>query len=139
MDAQKNSIYIETQLDNHQEMKRFTQAHEIAHWVLHRQVDLKDYNLEDTHHTLNQSRKLTTTYDWVEWQANTFAAYLLIPEKRFSNELQKIITLLKIQKDKTLFSPSDWYKIHHSVAHFFQVSKTVAAIYIQQYIMKSSN
>lgn len=134
MDAQNNRIYIDSILDNHQEIKRFTQAHEIAHWVLHRHVDLNDYQLADTPHTLNQARQLSTTYDWVEWQANTFAAYLLIPEKRFLTQLNNIITLLNIEKNIHLFNTTDWYKIHHSMAHCFQVSKTVAAIYIQQYI-----
>ena len=133
MAPDENCIYIDPILDQNQNMKRFTQAHEIAHWILHRNVDLADYDLADTEDRFDQHRSLTTTYDWVEWQANTFAAYLLIPEKRFSMALNKGMTLLHIKNQVKDIQPFEFYKLQKILAHQFQVSQTVIGIYYQHF------
>ena len=131
MQPKENTIYIDTILNERMTMKRFTQAHEIAHWYLHRNCDLADYTLEDTPDRLNQKRTLSSTYDWVEWQANTFAAFLLIPEKRFFLEFDKSCHLLGLKKQIKDLQPFEFIKIQAMLAHTFYVSKTVIGIYIQ--------
>ena len=131
MVPQENSIYIDPILNNNYTMKRFTQAHEIAHWVLHKDLNLSDYDLSDTKDKLNQSRTLSTTYDWVEWQANTFASFLLIPEKRFINAFKNALNLLQISKSIHELEPFQQHKIQKICAHTFQVSQTVIGIYYQ--------
>ena len=89
MVPQENSIYIDPILNNNYTMKRFTQAHEIAHWVLHKNLDLSDYDLSDTKDKLNQSRTLSTTYYWDECQEKTISSIILNPQKRYINPYQK--------------------------------------------------
>ena len=139
MIPEENAIYIDPCLNQNPNMKRFTQAHEIAHWILHRDVDLADYTLADTEQTLTQEKKLTTTYDWVEWQANTFAAFLLVPKKRFQNEINKALKLLNIHKPLQELAPFEYVKIQKILAHSFQVSQTVIAIHYQHKIKEIAN
>lgn len=69
----------------------FTAAHEIGHLVLHRHRDMKledvrEYvqRISDTDAQFDFPRQLTTEREWVEHQANHFAACLLMPTKPFS-------------------------------------------------------
>ena len=75
------------------ERKRFTIAHECAHWILHRayralakrrfriaaqeppNVVCRGMGAEQTRH------ELKTDEDWAEWQANTLASALLMPNQ----------------------------------------------------------
>ena len=52
MIGKENAIYIDECLENNPHMKRFTQAHELGHWVLHRELELSQFN--DSELTLNQ-------------------------------------------------------------------------------------
>tara|TARA_B100001989_G_C24493565_1_gene440930 strand:- start:627 stop:1199 length:573 start_codon:yes stop_codon:yes gene_type:complete len=133
MSPVENTIYIDPVLNEHHTMKRFTQAHEIAHWVLHRKLDLTDYNLADTPQQLNQKRQLITTYDWIEWQANTFAAFILIPHKRFSVAIDKALNQLGIKKSIIKLEYFEYYKLQKILAYWFDVSYSVIGIYYQQY------
>ena len=119
-------------LNQYPEVKRFTQAHEIAHWVLHRDCYFPDYSLADTQERLTMARSLVTTYDWVEWQANTFAMHLLISEPIFRRVYQSGKTLLHIDgplKDVVL---KDYNRLLKLLSHTFMVSQTVMGIYIKQ-------
>lgn len=69
----ENMIYIRqstndlaTLGDGH---SRFTIAHEIGHWILHRNIRLSRSSIASTKHS---------AYEDSEWQADTFAAELLI-------------------------------------------------------------
>lgn len=69
---------------------RFVLCHEIGHWLLHRHRpmlldsvneyirDLEDDETADE--PRHNSRLLVSTREWVEWQANYFAACLLMPK-----------------------------------------------------------
>lgn len=78
---------------------QFTLAHEIGHWILHRKEFIEDENqinlfdivgntTEDGYiKCLNRDvidnfivNKLKTDSDWLEWQANYFAASILMPK-----------------------------------------------------------
>jgi hypothetical protein len=74
---------------------QFTAAHEIGHWVLHRYnyqnwkfSSKRTDDLEDDEQSLcrlsNRSPK-----DWLEYQANTFAAALVMPRQMFFAALVK--------------------------------------------------
>lgn len=59
---------------------RFTLAHELGHFVLHRKIDVGGSitdTSEDLHETPVQAQ---TERQWAEWQANNFAASLLLPK-----------------------------------------------------------
>ena len=82
----EGAIYVDTALMPEQNPAcegrfRFTLAHELGHWALHRfDVTPKEqgalFRTEDTGHIL--CRK-ATRYEQREWQANQFAACLLMP------------------------------------------------------------
>lgn len=91
---------------------RFTLAHEIGHLVLHEDLiqnirptgvaEWKDFILQ-----VDQE-----AYDWVEWQAYTFAGMILVPRKPLKEDfvqqmdsLRKKITVAKLAK-----LPRDSYK-----------------------------
>ena len=132
MSVEKNAIYIDPILNQNLAMKRFTQAHEIAHWLLHRNCDLVDYNLADTQDSLHKQHNLKSTYDWVEWQANTFAAFILIPQKRFIDAFNNALKKLSINKNSFSLNPAEFSKVQKILAFKFNVSKTVIGIYYQQ-------
>lgn len=86
-----------------QNRTRFSFAHEVGHFVLHREIysefpisspeDWKDF-------VLNMPER---EYSSFEWQANEFAGRLLVPRKRLISELEKIYNILIEQKlDKHL-------------------------------------
>lgn len=53
---------------------RFTLAHELGHFVIHRNVD----------YTFARSEEKVESYQDPEWQANTFASMLLIPRDQIA-------------------------------------------------------
>ncbi|MHC4334457.1 MAG: ImmA/IrrE family metallo-endopeptidase [Planctomycetota bacterium] len=71
----------------------FTFAHEIGHLVLHRNLKLKKCNpgeISDTLRDMRTGKKiLRTPRDWIEWQANRFAAGLLMPRASFRTAIVK--------------------------------------------------
>ena len=130
MVPKQNTIYIDTSLNLNISMKRFTQAHELAHWILHRNLDLSDYTLEDTHESLNQQRTLISTYDWIEWQANTYAAFLLMPKTIFMSTMSSILSKLNFPNKFTQLSPYQLSKVIKVLSFKFQVSQTSVMIHV---------
>ncbi len=68
---------------------RFSLAHEIGHYVMHRQI-YNNFGIK----TLEDYRKLykdipTRQYGYLEVQANRFASHLLIPRKVLAIEMEK--------------------------------------------------
>ena len=103
------SIYLDN--DDTPARKRFTIAHEIGHSVLHMEA-ADDYEIVDTE---DNFRSLTIAVDgWskekrMEWEANTFAAALLMNEKLLREEWE-------VEKDLSL------------LAWKFQVSESAMAV-----------
>ncbi len=80
------TIYVDQSLPYGEPRFNFTLAHEIAHFVLHRRITLealgggKELEISDTsrHLVLDQIQG-DSPRSWLEWQANKFAASLLLP------------------------------------------------------------
>ena len=66
----------------------FTCAHEVGHWVLHRQY----VDVEETHSSKGEAIvcSLKNAKAPIEWQADHFAACLLMPEKEIREAFQKV-------------------------------------------------
>lgn len=91
---------------------RFTLAHEVGHFVLHKDLirkihpksihDWKDFIL----------RVDPDVYSWLEWQAYTFAGLLLVPRKflfkDFSSQIRVLKKKIGLAKFKNL--PKDSYR-----------------------------
>lgn len=92
---------------------RFSIAHEIAHWILHR------FYLESE---INEA---------IEVEANYLAAALLMPKQKFKEEIE----LLRLENKK--YKGEEW--IINKLAEKFNVSKTSARIRMECIMKKSEN
>ena len=60
---------------------RFTLAHELGHFVLHRRISISGA-IADTSESLNETASVAKGQrQWAEWQANNFAASILMPQR----------------------------------------------------------
>jgi Zn-dependent peptidase ImmA (M78 family) len=135
----KKTLYLDTSLDN--ELKaafRFTAAHEIGHWILHR-YNYKNWKfqshnetsggLQDDDSTLCRLGNRTQS-DWLEFQANVFAASLVMPREMFITALKRIQCEIGICKNfgriylsNVPSSHRDYDIIIARLSQVFQVSK----------------
>ena len=73
---------------NSETRARFTIAHEVGHWFLHKEIYAKIRKEIKLDSFLDYSQFIekipSKEYDWIEWQAYFFAAQILVP----SNELK---------------------------------------------------
>jgi Zn-dependent peptidase ImmA (M78 family) len=106
-DIEEGTILIDTSLENqrHPGRKRFTQAHEAAHWICHRthhSPDLRRFEFcrrencaaiacrsDSFEHPGHSGEKVWSDEDWEEWQANNLAASLLMPKNMFLQAFHK--------------------------------------------------
>jgi Zn-dependent peptidase ImmA (M78 family) len=100
----RKTLYLDISLDNEREAAfRFTAAHEIGHWILHRynyknwKLEIDD-SLQDDDGTLCRLEKRTQS-DWLEFQANVFAASLVTPREMFIVALKQIQQKMGINKN----------------------------------------
>lgn len=125
----KTALIEESLLENNVGRKNFTIAHEGAHYILN-DVSGKVWFLR------NESICDKSVNDWSEWQANTLASCILMPEdsvrylfwKFYSSEFVENISPFR----KALFSPFE------AMADFFGVSKQAMAIRLQQLNLTNS-
>jgi Zn-dependent peptidase ImmA (M78 family) len=94
---------------------RFTAAHEIGHWILHRwnykkwkfpPSDLTPDNLQDDEDSLCRLEQRSPR-DWLEWQANVFAAALIMPRATFLKALIEAQILTGIKRNIGIVWVSD--------------------------------
>ncbi|MBT7066163.1 MAG: ImmA/IrrE family metallo-endopeptidase [Verrucomicrobia bacterium] len=76
---------------------RFSVAHEIGHYVLHRKWLEKVWSLYDSIESWKQviASRSESDYGWLEAQADEFASYLLAPEQVFDPLLETQLALLE--------------------------------------------
>lgn len=76
-------IYITNSLDKDSPRWRFTLAHEIGHFLMHRKMYLEqpEINHDETEDTLSWSPVNREPFQRLEWQANSFASSLLLPRE----------------------------------------------------------
>lgn len=97
--------------------QRFTKAHELGHFMLHRGGDLfidKGFNI------MHRPSTNTPSSTWQEWEANEFAACLLMPEELVKEEMRKL---------KVDYEAEEWL-VH--LAKKFDVSLTAMSIRISR-------
>jgi Zn-dependent peptidase ImmA (M78 family) len=110
----------ESLYDNYLNRTRFTLAHEIGHFFLHKDwyqnngpVDLKSYHkfYDDLD---NQD------YGYIENQAQTFAGLILVPKDKLINEIKKRIGRIPSNESVAILQP-----IINDLTDFFAVSEGV--------------
>lgn len=112
---------------------RYSVAHEIGHYVLHREWLEKVWHLVDSTRSwkiviLNRSED---DYKWIEGQAEEFASYLLAPEEVFEPFLEKQIALLEDVKSP-LQSEDVLPYLANPVGEFFGLSNAAAQARIRK-------
>jgi Zn-dependent peptidase ImmA (M78 family) len=123
------AILIDRVLDGDSRFS-FTLAHEIGHFVFHREffIQNKDYNdMPDTIRDLvTGRRKLITEKQWIEWQANTFASAFLLPRATFEGTVAVIQEAIGVAKNLGVVyveeSPS-------SISEYMMLLDGVAKVY----------
>jgi len=122
----------------------FTLAHEVGHLILHRDL-IKSFHpksvTEWQNFILNVDEE---AYDWLEWQAYSFAGLLLVPrssiKKHFQRQLLNLQDKISVIKSKGL--PSDSYReylvdvIAHGLIKTYDVSIEVLTKRITKEIEK---
>jgi Zn-dependent peptidase ImmA (M78 family) len=86
---------------------RFTLAHELGHMSLHRNLPLDFQSLDASqkaiidseHDVAPEPRELKTPRDWLEWQANSYAAALLMPQPTVGDEIARVQAALGIARN----------------------------------------
>lgn len=131
-DSVKNEIIVNSSIKD-TPREPFILAHEIGHFVLHKNLKINKSiynNFKDTSFSFfEQSYALKNPKNWIEWQANCFASSLLMPE--FSIKAILILTQkdLGISKSGRIFldeqkcNKSDFREIIKRLASHFNVSK----------------
>ncbi|MEY8214298.1 MAG: ImmA/IrrE family metallo-endopeptidase [Colwellia sp.] len=75
-------IFISSSLKRNSPRWRFTLAHELGHFLLHRKLFISDpsTNIMDSQNSINWEDIDKTSVSRLEWQANSFASALLLPK-----------------------------------------------------------
>lgn len=127
---------------NMNHLRRFTLMHEAGHAVQHQKYysdtqnqlalfDVDDYTSENLNKnassrpenvlTFGEGRRLVTEEDWLEYQANTFASYMLMNKRSFSKFLEN-------QSYSKSCSRLQRLLIIQEISSVYQVSNDAAAI-----------
>jgi Zn-dependent peptidase ImmA (M78 family) len=112
---------------------RYSVAHEIGHYVLHREWLEKVWRMVDSTSSWKQAvlSRSEDDYKWIEGQAEEFASYLLAPETVFEPFLNKQITPLQ-RFNLKLHSEDILPYLANPVAEFFGMSNTAAQARIRK-------
>ncbi len=78
---------------------RFTLAHELGHFILHREFldNIKFDSIEEWNKYITDLD--TTKLSWFEWQANEFAGRFLVPKNTLIEEIEKDERNIKLAGD----------------------------------------
>lgn len=101
LDVANNTICIDCSIVN-TERFAFLFAHEIGHFVLHRELKLNQQvydKFQDSEYNFMSNKYLLNNYkNWIEWQANEFASAFVMPNNSFYTRLLAIQKKLGISK-----------------------------------------
>lgn len=88
------TIYISNSLELNGHRWRFTLAHELGHYLLHKNLFIKDpsLNIMDSKKSIEMKNINKSSTSRLEWQANSFASSLLLPKKTL---IPFVISLLR--------------------------------------------
>ncbi|GAB4160008.1 MAG: ImmA/IrrE family metallo-endopeptidase [Winogradskyella sp.] len=132
-DLKNKTIYINPTVLNNVRYP-FVMAHEIGHLVLHSELKANQFtydNFKDSEYSLFvQKNLLLNDRNWIEWQANCFAASLLMPKETVIARLIKTQSDMGISKQGRIYldtqrvNKDDFRNIVSELSLFFGVSKS---------------
>jgi len=132
IEVKNGTVILENALleSNHDGRERFTVIHECSHQILHRDIFARALSLSTgglvvcaRRHIEPNKKKLATSRDWIEWQANALAAAMLMPKqvtkKVFCEKMMIVPEEIKqpipltLGIDLLLFEVADVFKVSH--------------------------
>lgn len=133
-----STIFIDKSLEWNDPRFNFTLAHELAHFVLHRKINIKALIKNEKSEISDTNRQLILDHvrsdnprDWMEWQANKFASSLLLPRKTVSKavvegQVKFAVTrnFGKIYLDKQELNIDLYRRIMDHLVEIYETSKT---------------
>ncbi|MCL2838419.1 MAG: ImmA/IrrE family metallo-endopeptidase [Oscillospiraceae bacterium] len=144
LSVREGTILIHSGLlwDGNNTRRRYTIAHECAHWILHRSYhspNNRQYSFRAPpviacrKENIERSKfGFQSDNDWIEWQADGLAAAILMPQNTF---WQKSKSLLRGYGKQFLIAGQQSYagfEIIEKLSETFEVSKQAAQIRLQQ-------
>lgn len=137
-DVLKSHICLDQILIKNSGQYRFTLAHELGHFYLHQKINLtalvdgKPEILDTANDIISGAGGRRRTREWIEWQANRFAAALLVPEPTARKSLISIQTQEGVTRrmgtlwlDKQKANRRIYRQSVQRMTKTFSVSKTV--------------
>lgn len=122
----EGDILIEKSLSEDSGLYNFTLMHEIAHQILHRRFSSE--TKKDAHRYV---KALRTEMDWIEWQADTLASYLLMPEA----VVRRVLHLVMADYGFSFINPNldgKSYRKFCNAAEMLGVSKSAFKVRLKQ-------
>lgn len=114
--------------------ERFTIAHECGHQILHGTDFARTFQASvnvDSAESFVARRTLVTTNDWLEWQANTMSAALLMPYHQMPKAVNMFAGKDRIVSEHGCITYSEGKGINE-IAEFYGVSYTALTIRLKQ-------
>jgi len=114
---------------------RFTLAHELGHLVLHRKI-YQRYTFSKIHEYIEWYKSISNwDVDMLEWQCDTFAGLILVPEETLISECKKTIGKYKKEIKKLISSNIEvweiWSYLPNKIASVYDVNPPVVEIRIR--------
>ena len=131
IDLRNNIITLSEDIISDTNRVHFTLAHEIGHLVLHRKFLRKEFSSVDDY--IDISILSDKNIKRMEYQANVFGSYLLLPERKFYYEVALLfkeysITKGRLYLDHQLCNRKNVSLILQRLSRKFQVSQQAIAI-----------
>lgn len=130
----RTAIHVDQfQSDNYEEKYRFTLAHEIGHYVLHKSR-YEDLPFHSPDEYIKWKISLPPNdLEWFEKHGDWFAEQVLIPTIRLEEICVEVIEKHKATFSKLRSIPEDiWSFISNEIAQYFEVNPPVAEIRIRR-------
>lgn len=132
-DSNKNNIFIDKSILDTTRFS-FVLAHEIGHFVLHKGLRMNQglyNNFQDSEYDLfDDKHSLKNEKNWIEWQANSFAANLLMPKEMFVTHVIGYRRHMGISKSNNIYLDNqpqnlkDFDNTLKYLSEYFGTSKT---------------
>lgn len=137
------TILIDPALDHNGPRFRFTLAHELGHLALHGKLDLPADQLDSPENGIEDARqhfffgrkRPLTQRDWLEWQANAFAAALLVPRATVRMAIAAKQKEIGVTRNRgTIFVDEQWQNrseygaVMSHIQSVYQTSRTMMRV-----------
>lgn len=128
--------------DKNMPRRRYTQMHEAAHYILHREhfnwcLSKNNSKVADRQYIACRKIELTsqkprTEHEWLEWQADALAASILMPKDAFNDFAKSVLQKHGISRGYIIndqyVDKKVVYEILQEIAQKFEVSRKAAKI-----------